>query len=221
MKLQQNLGRLALALAGAFLLTGGSNVAQAAPVVRTVFGTELEGGLDAPLPDTTVLTDSVVGQLCSADENAADCVGTPYQVANGLVSASTLATLANEGTVVFGVALCDDITNCAGTLSDQLYLSVTRFNADQVTLNWCWDSDLDPNINICQTNITGVTPINIQEVNGVMDLTSFFTGEGGPLAAGAWNVSVLSDAAVPEPITISLFGAGLVGAAAMRRRKKK
>ncbi len=28
-------------------------------------------------------------------------------------------------------------------------------------------------------------------------------------------------AAVPEPITITLFGAGLVGAAAMRRRKKK
>ncbi len=31
----------------------------------------------------------------------------------------------------------------------------------------------------------------------------------------------LPSAAVPEPITLSLFGAGLAGAAAMRRRKKK
>jgi hypothetical protein len=42
-----------------------SSAAQA----RCIFGTELEGGDDLPNPDTTVLTDSVVGQLCSANEN--------------------------------------------------------------------------------------------------------------------------------------------------------
>jgi len=40
-----------------------------------------------------------------------------------------------------------------------------------------------------------------------------------------WNYTdeqfVFTDTAVPEPLTIALFGAGLAGAVAMRRRKKK
>ena len=35
------------------------------------------------------------------------------------------------------------------------------------------------------------------------------------------NVSLVSTTSVPEPFTLSLFGAGLAGACAMRRRKKK
>lgn len=47
-------------------------------------------------------------------------------------------------------------------------------------------------------------------------------GPGTPLGQFAAGLnSPLATSAVPEPLTLSLFGAGLVGAAAIRRRKKK
>lgn len=45
-------------------------------------------------------------------------------------------------------------------------------------------------------------------------------GTSAPDAAFPGGNVVLASAAVPEPITLSLFGAGLAGAVAMRRRKK-
>lgn len=58
---------------------------------------------------------------------------------------------------------------------------------------------------------------------------TFTTGSGGPLSfvelGNSDNVGLILDnvtlGTVPEPMTLSLFATGLVGAAAMRRRRRK
>jgi len=47
-----------------------------------------------------------------------------------------------------------------------------------------------------------------------------FFGSTGPITSDSAFTLNGTVGAVPEPITLSLFGAGLVGAAAVRRRKK-
>jgi hypothetical protein len=44
---------------------------------------------------------------------------------------------------------------------------------------------------------------------------------GGGANASVFNLDNLTVAAIPEPVTLSVFGVGLAGAAALRRRKKK
>jgi hypothetical protein len=54
-----------------------------------------------------------------------------------------------------------------------------------------------------------------------IDYVIFSVNNGNPLFPKAGDVAINSlDFSVPEPFTLSLFGAGLVGAAILRRRKK-
>ena len=58
--------------------------------------------------------------------------------------------------------------------------------------------------------------------DGLENEASFGAGSWTPFNADlAFNLTSASTSAVPEPFTLSLFGAGVVGAAALRRRKKK
>ena len=228
-----NASKLAgVAALAAGLVMASWSVASAETIIATEAG-NAGAGADAPPGDITELFSSANGQLCSTNENQFSCNGSEI-VNDSLLSASTIASI-NSGTPVsFGVNLCDDVTNCAlipaggtstSSISDQLYVSISNFDGNNATLSWCWDSDLEPNVVVC--NLTGATGaptltanfVNVQEVTGGFDdLTSLFTSGNGPFAAGAWNIQALSDA--PEPITLSVFGAGLLGAVAMRRRRK-
>jgi hypothetical protein len=133
----------------------------------------------------------------------------------------------NGGT--FGVNLCDLLgATCAlsgadpnNTISDQLYLQVGAQNAAAGTnsLLWCWDSDLEPNVNICQNQITVANPMQVLEpAFGFIDLTQLFAGPSGPLAAGQWTIRAESE--VPEPSSLFLVVSGLaIGALCLRKRR--
>ncbi len=71
--------------------------------------------------------------------------------------------------------------------------------------------------------VAGQTDINIFDTN-VTDIDQTTTDTNTVLTTQVYDIVGLPEAtgptAVPEPITLSIFGAGIVGAIAMRRRKK-
>jgi hypothetical protein len=100
-----------------------------------------------------------------------------------------------------------------------LQVGARNATTDTNSLTWCWDSDLEPNVNICQDRITVPNPTQVLESQiGFNDLTAIFTGAAGPLAAGQWVVRAQSE--VPEPASIFLLG-GVVAICASRLRKRK
>jgi hypothetical protein len=205
--------------------------ANAVPIVVT--GTETTGQVPS---DFSMLFDS--GQTpalrCSANEDTDACFTSPYTVtgSSGLIVAGQVP--ANGVTIEVNLWDCPaDIvaSQCtpannqkegSNNLSDQLFLTVTRAAANYSVL-WCWDSDLEPNVNICQNDPnrpagTTVTVYNVAEpLYGYTDLTSFFVAPNGPLAPGQWTVRALSE--TPEPASLFLVGSGLVAAALCFRKR--
>jgi hypothetical protein len=173
--------------------------------------------------DFSFLTDSIAGQLCNANEDVTGCFATPYTVNNTFISP---AAQANGG--VAAVNLLDGPgTDTPTNLSDQLYLTVSAPVAGLYTVTWCWDSDLEPNVNICPVP-TGATPVTVTEPPDgctqpnaschFSDLTSFFTGPNGPLAAGQWQINAVSES--PEPSSFFLLGGGLAAGMIFLRKRR-
>jgi hypothetical protein len=75
------------------------------------------------------------------------------------------------------------------------------------------------------SNFQTLTPFSasgVDFINGINTFSFVVTDTGAPsaLLVEFTSSSVRAAAAVPEPFTLSLFGAGLAGVAVMRRRKK-
>ena len=101
-------------------------------------------------------------------------------------------------------------------------------------LVWEFGGNLSSNAGTFVTDAFSPTPPEIlpspPEIKLADDLEHGFTAfdVSGPIYAfddpvqvGTWDIHVSEVTTAPEPITLSIFGAGLVGAAAMRRRKAK
>jgi hypothetical protein len=197
---------------------GLSMGARDATAARIVTADETTGQVPS---DFSFLTDSIAGLLCNVNEDQTACLATPYTVGASFI------TPGFQGGWV-GVDLLDGPgSDNPDNLSDQLYLRVDAVAgvAGVFTLNWCWDSDREPNVNICQNPgfvppPAGTVPVQIVErSSGFTDLTQFFTGPGHPLAAGQWTIQAQSE--TPEPASLSLLGSGLVAVGALRLRKAR
>jgi hypothetical protein len=192
----------------AVILTLGLQQAQSQRMITATETTGLS-------PDLTTLTDSGFGVICGpTDEDTTACNFPPNQVSYSVASALINPIyVANGGS--FGVNMWDDPSHI--NLSDQLYLLVGPQVNGMNLLTWCWDSDLEPNVNICNVVIQ---PQVLKDINeppfGTMDLTSLFTAADGPLTT-QWTVTALSES--PEPSTFLMMGSGLLGLAGVIRRK--
>lgn len=105
------------------------------------------------------------------------------------------------------------------TLSDVLVFANTGSGyVDTITLFSFDDGGVAPPGLPDLTSLTHIGNFT-EDANGLVQFSPVLV-TGGPSTTDTINISSPPEA-TPEPLTLSLFGAGLAGAVAMRRRKKK
>jgi hypothetical protein len=102
-------------------------------------------------------------------------------------------------------------------------LTDAQLQTDADYINICGNSS-----NICGTSIEAYESTEVAsyfpslfELDGTYDVDPMITITSASLILGDGAIGDLPPIATPEPLTLSLFGAGLAGAAALRRRKAK
>jgi hypothetical protein len=152
-------------------------------------------------------------QTCNFYET--DANGAPSEISSAVSNQFSATTAWHSG-----YSAIDDPDN---TLSDVIVwnpITTGSTFAQTANLYSCDDTHIP---NICTTAIAGLTLLGtgFEDANGNLLLASKsrFNSDNTQVAVDTLNV--FSPEELPEPITLSLFGAGLAGVVAMRRRKKK
>lgn len=213
------IGKLTTAVLGALALVGVSAGAMAAPVAFNVTGGSFTVGsgygTGGGQLDVT-FTNLVTPQSFSLD------VG---QTASFLYGRATL----NETCINSGVLLVDVLNGCGVGASEQNNLGVTAnltftnplsYTVQNVAITGAiagtvnGDSATDFFIDFSPVTVNfGVTG------SFVVDIGDLFFNSTGSITNGA-NVT-LTAAPIPEPASLALLGAGLIGLGVVRRRKQR
>lgn len=192
----------------AVVLFLSATTAQALPMTYT-----FTGDADVTLANGTDLSGQF-SLVINSDTSLVDLTSLPYSYLRDVSGLFTLGTFSDTLT---------DVTLVAnGELSG--------FPANIQFFNGASNNGLgfDDPTGLAGYNLTeSIAPITVSTSSLSPDSLSptfggsFSTTDGNTVEFTSDNSLTYQATAVPEPITLSLFGAGLAGAVAMRRRKKK
>jgi hypothetical protein len=208
---------------------------------QTEFVGLLQGGPDlieeifsVPFGDPSLSSvDAQIEAALTSDASGPLSFSGPTLTSNVQTTTPSSNTVINSTTVFYYVAVGDDVF---GPVTLNYVSSNPLFYSNDVT---CTGLDITtpattstPGVGVptgCTSTgpdlfvVAGQTDVNIFDTN-VTDIDQTTTDTNTVLTTQIYDIVGIPEAsgptAVPEPITISIFGAGLVGAVAMRRRKK-
>ena len=159
-------------------------------------------------------------------------VPNPSNAVNGAFSALTYTLYGVSGTCTFAATTVSPTATCG---SAPLVLATGSLNAGPGPNNNVSVINGDPAAHAEVSSVAGLNAgtFFISPSIGSFDFNSSFTNDSDvftqttvgsnqviTINGGGGNVTLIP-APIPEPVTLSVFGAGLVGAAALRRRKAK
>jgi len=211
--------KVRLATAAALLLLGGASLASA-DTITVGGGTTGTGPYELVSTSTTFSFVKVALSTPIAFSSITSLDAVFNDITGGADGGSPRIVLSTPGADFF-LAYLGTPPNFNDSNPAAFTSAFSGLNLDNGTNNSTFQ-----NANTYQTFASLQTTFGADLINDVT-----FAVDGGFAANGAQDltlsaldlngVNLLAPSAVPEPLTLSLFGAGLAGAAAIRRRRKK
>jgi len=183
----------AVALVAAFASLSASTPAEAALICPTTSNTNTDCGYILTIASNGGITGAAVPGANPYDGSDDALIGVINNMSTPFTGAIVLSGSGNGG----GIFGFDDDGICAYTHA--AYCSTKQYG---------YEGPLNTFSNINGAETMGTVNIVGLAAGG----TTFFSLEGSP-------ASITINTQVPEPVTLSLFGAGIAGAAFIRRRK--
>ena len=194
----------AVALVAAFASLGASTSAQALPICPTTSNTNTDCGYILTIASNGGITGAAVAGAAPYDGSDDTLVGVINNMTTAFTGSIVLTGSGNGGGIFAfdGDGICT--YNVNGTGAKPTYCSSAAKGGSD-------PADYQGPINTFSGINGNGTSVFVDITGLAAGATTFFSLEGSPSSITISNV--------PEPVTLSLFGAGLAGAAFIRRRR--